>query len=360
MQAYKARRASCSCVSQGINPFWASRPPKSLQITCIRPIGTRTKSQRLPSNQSTKVRARLPLRRGVWLTFFPYSPAAFNMDAWNTFLETYQATEYLSLPVPLGPEGSLGPEDSPTTPQGARIPIDPPIDFNSFSNMNAPMSREQMPHTADVDLASDFGSTRPALSHMGHIPNTDTDFSCLNDNIGWSINGLDVMMGANLPSAWANPLSWHSNTIAAGGGNNGSGVPARNGLDITTSSLRIRGVRSPPQTYEGDIVRLCDRLIREGADIATVMFLRYVIFEKEVTVDALLAPLQPSEVARVCDGASRMWEMLLETKEVTPGKKKYYCLLCPVGNRRVYSYGRDAIRHFNKDHFGFSYPCEHW
>ena len=217
-----------------------------------------------------------------------------------------------------------------------------------------------MPHPADIDPASDFGNTRPALGHLGHIPNTDIDFFCLNDNTGWSINALDLMIGANPPSAWTNPLSWHSNMIAAGGENNGSGVPARNGLDITTSSLRIRGVRSPPQTYEGDIGRLCDRLIREGADIATVMFLRYVIFEKEVTVDALLAPLQPSEVARVCDGASRMWEMLLEMKEVMPGKKKYCCLLCPVGKRREYKYGRDAVRHFNKDHFGFSYPCEYW
>ena len=105
---------------------------------------------------------------------------------------------------------------------------------------------------------------------------------------------------------------------------------------------------------------LCDLLIREGADFATVMFPLYVIFANEVTVDALLAPLQPSEVVRVCDGASRMWEILLETKGVMTGEKKYCCLLCPVGNRREYRYDRDAIRHFNKDYLGFSYPCEYW
>ena len=271
--------------------------------------------------------------------------------------ETHQATGFLSPPVSLGAQGPLGTEGSLTTLQSARTPIDPPSNLNSFSNMNTPMSREQMPRTADIDLASDFGNTRPALGHLGHIPNTNIGFSSLNENTGWSLNAPHLMMGANPPSTWANPPIWHSNAMAAGGENNGSGVPA---LNITTSSLRIRGDRSPPQTYEGDVGRLCDRLIHEGADPATVMFLRYVIFAKEVTVDALLAPLQPSEVVRICDGASRMWKMLLETKEVRPGETKYCCRLCSVGNRREYRHGHDAVRHFNRDHFGFSYPCEYW
>ena len=221
-----------------------------------------------------------------------------------------------------------------------------------------------MPYAADVDLAYDLGKTSsglmPALGPSDHIPNINIGSFCLNENTDWFINAPNLMIGANPPSAWANPPSWHNNAIAAGGEKSGGGIPARNGLNITTSRLRIRGKRSPPQTYEGDVGMLCDRLIHEGADIATVMFLRYVIFAKEVTVDALLAPLQPSEMVRVCDGASRMWKMLLETKEVMPGEKKYCCLLCPVGKRREYSYGRDAVRHFNKDHFGFSYPCEYW
>ena len=280
------------------------------------------------------------------------------MNTWNTFPETRQVTEFSSLPVPLGPEGPF------TTPQGARVPVDPPIDSNSFGNVNAQISREQMPYTADVDLAYDLGKTSsglmPALGPSDHIPNINIGSFCLNENTDWFINAPNLMIGANPPSAWANPPSWHNNAIAAGGEKSGGGIPARNGLNITTSRLRIRGKRSPPQTYEGDVGVLCDRLIHERADIATVMFLRYVIFEKEVTVDALLAPLQPSEIVRVCDGASRMWKMLLETKEVMPGKKKYCCLLCPVGNRREYSYDHDAVRHFNKDHFGFSYPCEYW
>ena len=55
-----------------------------------------------------------------------------------------------------------------------------------------------------------------------------------------------------------------------------------------------------------------------------------------------------------------MWGLLLEMKEVVPGKKKFCCLLCPLENRREYSHNRDAMRHFNKDHFGFSFRCEYW
>jgi len=101
-------------------------------------------------------------------------------------------------------------------------------------------------------------------------------------------------------------------------------------------------------------------LIHEGADTVAAMFLRYIIFANGVTFDALMAPLQTSDVVSVCDGTSKMWKMLLETKEVMPGIKKYCCLLCPDGNRREYRDGRDAVRHFSKDHLGFSFPCEYW
>ncbi len=230
--------------------------------------------------------------------------------------------------------------------------------------MTAQISRQQMPYTADVNLAYDFGNTSreliQALGPSGHILNTDIGSFCWNENTGGFINVPILMMGANPTGAGASPPSWHNDVIAAGGEENRSGVPARNGLNITTSSLRIRGVRSPPQTHEDDVGRLYDRLINEGADIGAAMFLRYVVFATGVTLDALMAPIQTREVIRVCDGANRMWKMLLETKEVVQGEKKYYCLLCPVGNRREYRYGRDAVRHFNRDHFGFSFLCEYW
>jgi hypothetical protein len=283
---------------------------------------------------------------------------AFDTDTWNLFPETSQATDLSSFPVPLGPEGPL------TTPQGARVLIDRPIDFDSFINMNAPMSRQQMPYTPDVNLTYDFGNSYPALVptlvHPGHIPNAVVASSSSNEDGGGFVNMPGLMMGVDPPSTWANPPSWHGNAIAEWSEENARDVPSRNELNITTSSLRIRGPRSPPQTYEGDVGRLYDRLMHEGADIGATMFLRYVIFAEGVNAEALMAPIPTGDMFHVCDGASRMWEMLLETKEVVPGEKRYCCLLCPVKNRREYRHDRDAVRHFNKDHFGISFPCEYW
>jgi len=274
------------------------------------------------------------------------------------FPEARQATYLSSFPVTVGPEGPLA------APQGARVPIDPPIDFNPFSNMNAQISRQQMRSAADVNLTYDFGNSLPeqvpALVLPGHIPNTVIGSSSSNEDAGSFVNTPGMMMGVDPRSTGANPPYWHDNAVAEGGERNTGNAPARNGLDITTSSLRIRGVRSPPQAYEGDAGRLYDRLLGEGADINTVVLLRYLIFAEGVTVDALMAPTKTSGVFHACNGAIKMWEMLLETKEVIPGEKKYCCLLCPVQNRREYRDSRDAIRHFNRDHFGFSSQCEYW
>ena len=259
---------------------------------------------------------------------FPYSPAVFDTDTWNTFPEIFQATDLSSFPVPLGTEGLL------TRPQGARVPVDPVIDFNSFGNMNSEMSRQQMPYNADINLAYDFGNSYPelvpALVPPDHIPNTVIDSSGSNENAGGLVNMPGLIMGVDHPSTWVVPSSRHSNRMAEWGETNTRNVPARNELNITASSLQIRGPRSPPQTYEHDVARLYDRLIREGADLGAAMFLRYIIFANGVTVDALMAPIQTGELFHVGDGANRMWKVLLETKEVVPGRKTYGCLLCPV------------------------------
>src|SRR5258706_7141640 len=214
------------------------------------------------------------------------------------FPETRQATDLSSLLAPLGPGGPL------TTSQGARVPADPPIDFNSFGTMTAQMLQQQMRYTADINLAYDFGDTsREALGPSGHIPNTNVDSFCWNENTGGFINVPNLMMGANPTGAGANPPSWHNDATAAGGEENRSGVP--DGLNITTSSLRIRGVRSPPQTYEDDVGRLYNRLRNEGADIGAAMLLRDIVFATGVTFDALMPPIQRREVVRVSDGANR-------------------------------------------------------
>jgi len=304
-----------------------------------------------------KVRVRPP-RRSTSLTVPPYLPVEFNTDAFNMFPEIRQATDLSSIQVPLGPEGPLD------APQGARVALNPPFDFKSFSNMNAQMLRQQMAYTADVNLPYDLANSLPqhvpALVLPGHIPNTEIGSFRAHEDAGSFVNTPSPMMGVDHPRTWMNLPSRHDNAIAEGGETRTRNTPVRNRLDITTSSLRIRGKRSRPQAYEGDAGRLYDRLLGEGADINTVVILRYIIFAEGVTLEALMAPTQTSDVSHACNGASRMWEMLLEKKEVMPGKELYRCLLCPVQNRREYRYDRDATRHFNKDHFGFSFPCEYW
>jgi len=104
---------------------------------------------------------------------------------------------------------------------------------------------------------------------------------------------------------------------------NTSDVPAPNGPSTSNLSVRLRGGRPPPQAFEGDVERLYNRLIDEGADIGTAMILRWIIFADGVTIDALMAPIETPEIVRAFDGATRMWGLLLETKETVTGKKKY-------------------------------------
>jgi hypothetical protein len=99
---------------------------------------------------------------------------------------------------------------------------------------------------------------------------------------------------------------------------NTADVPEHDRTNISISSLQLRGIRSPPQTYDGDAGRPYRRsmhegadvsttaalrhgcrgdagrpyrrLIREGADVNTVIVLRGVIVASGVTLGALMAP----------------------------------------------------------------------
>jgi len=114
----------------------------------------------------------------------------------------------LILPVLLGPKGPL------TT----HVPVDPHIDFNSFSNINAQTSRQQMPSTADVNLTYDLGNSWlelvPAMVLAGHTPNAVISSSSSNEDAGRFVNMPGLMMAVGPPSIWAIPPSWKGNAIA--------------------------------------------------------------------------------------------------------------------------------------------------
>lgn len=281
--------------------------------------------------------------------------SAFDIGGSETLPSASVATDFLFLPAPLAPEGPLA------ALQGAYITVDPPMKFDAFIDAIPQMLQAQLPYTGDVDPMYDFEHRLvPALELQGHVPNTILRSFGSNMNVGESVNVPDPMMVVNPRGACANPASYYDNATAQGGWMNASDVLARNGHNISMPYLRLRGIRSSPQAYEGDVRRLYDRLIHEGADVGAAMVLLYIIFEYSVTFDALMAPIQTPEMVAASGGATRMWELLLETKEMIAGKKKYCCLLCPLENRFEYIHNRDAVRHFNKDHFGFSFPCEHW
>jgi hypothetical protein len=283
-------------------------------------------------------------------------PGEFGMDASYALPETREATEFPFLPVPLILEDPLA------ALLDAHVPIDPPVNVNAFSDMNAQALQARVPHYSDVDLAFDFGNTTaepaPALGLQEHIPNASTSPSGSNKNISGLANVPVLVMGTNPHGAWANPQFYHGDAVAQGGRVNTDGA-LRNRTNISIASLRFRGARSPPQTHEDDASRLYHRLIREGADMNTAAVLRDVILAGEVTFAALMAPIQTREMFLAYGGATRMWQLLLEMKQVAPGKEKHHCLLCPVGNQREYKYNRDAVRHFNKNHFGFASLCEY-
>ena len=265
------------------------------------------------------------------------------------------ATDCLFLPALLAPEGPLA------ALQEAHVTVDPPIDFDAFGGVIPQMLQAQLPYTGDVEPMYDFGHRLvPVLEPQGHVPNTIIGSFGSNGDVGEPGNMPDPMMVVNPRGACANPATDYGNATAQGGWMNASDVLALIGHNISTPGLRLRGVRSPPQAYEGDIRRLYDRLICEGADLGAALILRYIIFADGVTVDALMAPVETPEMIGISNGATRMWGLLLEMKEVVPGKKKYRCLLCPPENRREYGHNRDAVRHFNKDHFRFSFRCEYW
>jgi hypothetical protein len=287
-----------------------------------------------------------------------YFSHAFDTGASIELLERPNMRTMSILPAPWNPEYPLA--ALLETP----IPFDPPISANSFDGVNGQEFQVKMPYTGDIDVGFDFENTEaglvPALDLLERVPNA-IDSSCgSNGNVVGFVNRSLPMMDIHPCDVWAKPPFNHDNTGAQGEWMVTLDLPAHNRVDINISSLRLRGVRLPPQSYEANRHKLFHRLIREGAEVYAATVVRDVIFAKGVSFDALMAPIRKREMSLLYGGAKRMWQVLLETKEGMPGQKKYFCLLCPVGNRPGWKDNRDATRHFNREHFGFSFPCEYW
>ena len=279
------------------------------------------------------------------------------MDPWEALLDELDVTRspLAPLPTPLAGENPLD------ALEGASVSTDLLFNANGFSGVNSQGLQAQIRYPGVVGLTSDSDTTCiPTLDLLDHGPDAIGSLFGPDGNIDEFINTPDTMVDVNPYSAGMSP-PFHQCTVDAPGGwtSIGDGA-APDGININISSLRLRGGRSPPQTYEPNVWRLYDRLIYEGAEFDAAIVLRDVIFADGVTLKALMAPIPTREMFLAYSGASRMWQLLLETKQVVPGKQKYRCRLCPVENRPEWKHDRDSIRHFNKDHFGFSFPCKYW
>ena len=141
--------------------------------------------------------------------------------------------------------------------------------------------------------------------------------------------------------------------------------PTRGGMHISfglprrTKTGRRAPVRSPPRTEEANLGILCARLLKEGADVEAVDFVR-VIFAGAVTEEALRAPINTYEKWCEYSGATRVYQLLLKMKMEMSGETSYCCRLCPEMRRPEYKYERDAVRHLKRDHFGFAVACIYW
>ena len=297
-----------------------------------------------------------PLASRRCLLKFPkgqaYPQTEIHPCTWQEPLEGYYGTG-LSVPWGLPPA-----EDQ------LEALLNAPINSNTLNDANVQTSQAQILYSGDDNPAYSRGNTisMPMLGRIlaGDVPNAIGTSSGSSETAGRPINFLDPIMNSNPRGRGANPLLHHDNTEVQRGWTNRGDGPAHDVIDVNIMSLRLRGIRLPPQTYEKDVGKLYHRLIYEGAESRAAVILRDVIFAAEVTIDALMAPIKKRELSIEYDGAKRMWQMLLEKKEVMPGQVKYFCLLCPLGGCRGYNLDRDAVRHFNREHFGFSFPCEHW
>ena len=259
------------------------------------------------------------------------------------------------------------PESPFATPSGASIHVDPHMNVNILYQVDPQAFLVPMVHPAFVD------ATTSHAHGAGTTPEQPGFAQVFTQGL---VNGLvpvDQPMNAAVPMGGvglvdAGPMvPFHSGNALPeavetriGGASTHYGTHAGFPSIRRTKTGRRAPVRSPPRTVEANLGVLCTRLLAEGADIQAVKFVSEVIFVREVSEEALMAPIDTHEGWIEYGGATKVWQLLLEMKEAMPGETSYCCRLCPEARRPAYKYSRDAVRHFKKDHFGFAVTCIYW
>ena len=276
-------------------------------------------------------------------------------------LEMIQPVYFLST-IPLN--------DPSATLAGASIRVDPYGNVNIIQQMHPQVVLVPMMYPAHIDPTNRGGQGAQSTGTVPEHPSCTQMFTQSATNatvpVVQSMDATVPMGGVDLldarpvvPFHGSNPRPEGVETIFAD-------VYTHDGTRISfplprlTKTGRLAPMRSPPRTVEANLGTLCTRLLAEGADIEAVEIVREVIFASSVSEEALMAPINTYKKWGKYGRATKVWQLLLITKEETPRKKSYCCRLCPEAHRPEYKYARDAVRHFKKDHFGFAVTCIHW
>ena len=124
-----------------------------------------------------------------------------------------------------------------------------------------------------------------------------------------------------------------------------------------TAARRSRGPLLPVDP-EDNVTSLKTRLMDGGATKEAVDLCDDV-FKDGVTREALERRLTHSQCRKHGLRDGKTFQIFLEKVEVMGGMKNR-CRLCPRDDAMLYRNHRDGLRHFLKDHFGFSFRCNYW
>jgi len=137
-----------------------------------------------------------------------------------------------------------------------------------------------------------------------------------------------------------------------------SGGTSTNAVDMTESGphpvMNLRGL--PAEAFEGDVLKLNERLLRKGAD-PTAVGVCTRIFSEGISIAALEVPMTREE-SEEHGVIGKRYRMLLK-RSTESGGIKNRCRLCSKEGCIEYKNHRDALRHLLKDHFGMGYECKY-
>ena len=191
--------------------------------------------------------------------------------------------------------------------------------------------------------------TNPAVDEMQTIP------------VALPMSGGLVISSGSLPatSRDGGRMKEEATTGAYDGGPERAarGAQARRSRATPTATGRLRGPILAVDP-EDNVTRLKTRLIEGGATVEAVGLCDDV-FKDGVTREALERRLTHSQCRKLGLRDGKMFQIFLEKVEVMGGTK-HRCRLCPKNDAMLYKNHRDALRHFLKEHFGFSFDCVYW